>query len=121
MIFRIILFLVSIIMIIRTSGSIREKEGRYWETLLWLGLWAFLGVIALVPELTSVVAQFFGVGRGVDLALYLAMLLVFYLIFRMYIRFERMERNITKIVRSIALEEVERKDEQQIVKRESPQ
>ena len=111
MMIRVVLFAISIIMILRISGNIRSKNGRMFETFLWLAVWAFLGIVAIVPDVTSFLATIFGVGRGVDLAIYLGIILLYYLIFKIYVRIERMERDLTKLVRKIAVDNPVRKKE----------
>ena len=111
MLIRVILFVISIVMIIRTSGNVRGKSNRYWETFMWLGVWAFLGVVAIVPDITTYLANWVGVGRGVDLATYLAIVVIFSLIFKIYIRLEKMERDMTKVVRYVALDQGEKPKE----------
>ncbi len=73
--------------------------------LLWLFLWAGAAVVILFPNSTAVVAHLIGIGRGADLVLYLGAILILYLIFRMFVRLEQMDRNMTKIVRALSLQE----------------
>jgi hypothetical protein len=42
-----------------------------------------------------------------DLAVYLAVLAIFYLIFRVYLKIDKQQKEITKIIRQLALEEKE--------------
>ena len=62
---------------------------------------ALIGI--LLPATTTKIASFFGVGRGVDVILYLAVSLLFYLVFRIYVMIEDIRREITKVVRMVAL------------------
>ena len=70
------------------------------EFLMWLALWLAGGVVIWWPDITMVIANNLGIGRGVDLIFYVSIIILFYLIFRIYLKIEKMERNITKIVRS---------------------
>ncbi|PIW95802.1 hypothetical protein COZ84_01545 [Candidatus Kuenenbacteria bacterium CG_4_8_14_3_um_filter_39_15] len=63
-----------------------------------------VGVAFITPESLTKIANILGIGRGADLVLYLAVVVVFYLMFRIFIRLEKMERDITKVVRKNALE-----------------
>lgn len=83
------------------------------QLLLWSLLWTAVGVVAVRPETTSVLATYVGVGRGADLIVYLALLALFYLQFRMFAKIETLEREITKVVRKDAIDRLEReKDEE---------
>jgi hypothetical protein len=73
--------------------------------LLWLFLWTGFAVVVLFPESAVVLAHLLGISRGVDLALYLSVILIFFLLFRIYVRLEQVDRQITQIVRAVALRE----------------
>jgi len=83
----------------------RYRQGRISTLpfLSWLVLWVGAAVVILYPNSTVFVARHLGIGRGADLVLYLGAILIFYLIFRMFVRLEQMDRNMTKIVRALAL------------------
>jgi hypothetical protein len=73
--------------------------------LVWLFLWTGFAVVVLFPESVVVLAHLLGISRGVDLALYLSVILIFFLLFRIYVRLEQVDRQITQIVRAVALRE----------------
>jgi hypothetical protein len=64
-------------------------------------------VVALRPEVTDLLARWLGVGRGVDTAMYLALLMIFFLLFRNFGKVEDLDRQLTKVVRANALREME--------------
>ena len=74
---------------------------------LWALFWIAVIVVALRPETTAAVARVAGVGRGADLAIYLALMLVFFLLFRLFARIEELERQLTRLVRAQALKDIE--------------
>ena len=49
------------------------------------------------------IAEFFGVGRGVDIIVYISLALLFYLVFRIYVMIEDLRHQMTDIIREIAL------------------
>lgn len=72
------------------------------EFLFWIVLWLAVGTAVLLPRLTSFLAAYLGVGRGADLVVYGSLIFIFYMIFRIFARQERMEKDISKIVEEIA-------------------
>ncbi|MFC1801173.1 DUF2304 domain-containing protein [Nanoarchaeota archaeon] len=82
----------------------RDKSITKNEFLFWSVIWILIIVVTLIPKVADVFAQIFGIGRGLDLALYGGMIILFYLVFRLYVKLEGTEQNITKIVREIAIE-----------------
>jgi hypothetical protein len=70
----------------------------------WLAVWA-LGACAIVwPHATAVIAHAFGIGRGADLLLYLSVLVMFVAFFYVYTRFRRLDRELTLLVRRLAIQ-----------------
>lgn len=86
------------------SGDLATREFVEW-TLFWiLAIW-----LVIMPEAASYLAFVLGVGRGSDLVLYVAILIVFYLIFKLFIRLEKANRAITKMVNDLAVKETDKK------------
>lgn len=88
----------------------KDKSINALEFLFWSIIWIGVIILALFPRLFTILSQLIGIGRGVDILLYLGMILIFYLIFRMYIKIEGQQKEITLLVRELAL----RKGQEQI-------
>lgn len=76
--------------------------GSFWG---WLILWLLVLVVFWLPDSTGYLAQFLGITRGADLMIYLSVLLIFYLLFKIFVRLNKIEESITKVVRREALEQ----------------
>lgn len=82
-----------------------------WRTAFaWSALWVAAAVAILRPSLTIAVAQFLGIGRGADLVFYCGILAMLAGFFFVYVRIKRLEREITRLVRAIAIREAEERD-----------
>lgn len=82
----------------------KDKKITNAELVFWLGIWSTFIVVVLFPSITSSIAMFLGISRGTDVILYGSVGVLFYLIFRLYVKVEETEREITAIVRQKALE-----------------
>lgn len=71
--------------------------------LAWGLLWIAAAVLIARPELTAVLARALGIGRGTDLVFYFAILGMVFGFFTIYVRMRRIESDLTKIVRELAL------------------
>jgi hypothetical protein len=69
----------------------------------WGLLWIAAAVAIAKPELTATVARLLGIGRGTDLVLYFAILFMIFGFFAVYVRLRRIESDLTKIVRELAI------------------
>ena len=83
---------------------LREKKLTVRGFLLWSFLWVSVVVVAFLPGVTSYLSDFVGIERGIDVLVYLSIVVMLYLIFRLNIKFEDTERRLTKIVRELALQ-----------------
>lgn len=83
----------------------KERKLSSFAFLFWLAVW-FAGVIAVFfPDLSTQAARLMGIGRGVDVILYASIAAIFYMIFRLYIKIEDTQRQITEVARKIALKD----------------
>jgi len=69
----------------------------------WGLLWIAAAVAIARPELTATIANALGIGRGTDLVLYFAILFMIFGFFAVYVRLRRIESDMTKIVRELAI------------------
>lgn len=90
----------------------RAKESiiRVSEAVLWTCVWVAAGVVIVLPETTSVLARWLGVGRGVDLVLYASVVTLFLLLFKAFLSIDELEKRLTDLVRRDALRDLEKKD-----------
>ena len=88
----------------KTIRKYREGHLTTVETMFWTGIWAVTAIIAFIPRVTTHVANLVGVGRGSDLIIYLAILGLFYICFRLYSKIETLEHELTLLVRELAIE-----------------
>jgi len=85
---------------------LRFKEGKISLVAMvaWVFLWIAVEIVIWIPEATTSIARILGIGRGADLIIYGSVVVLFYLVFRIYVKLEDIERQITTLVRKIALE-----------------
>lgn len=100
----IILFALS-----RVLLRAREKMISPRTALFWVLIWAAALVGILAPATTTKIASLFGVGRGVDVIVYVSLTLLFYLVFRVYVAIEDIRHQITFLIRQIALQNSSKK------------
>lgn len=95
----IIAFIVSRQVILYKKQLLAKGEFYFW-LLFWL-----LAAIAIIfiKEIDSLVAKLGFSGSGINVLLYLAVITSFYFIFRMRLRLAKIEKDITQIVREVAI------------------
>jgi small membrane protein len=98
----------------------RDKIISLQELILWTIFWFIVAFLVFFPEVTSYAANWVGVGRGVDLVIYMAILILFYLMFRALSKLDKVEKDVTRVVRTVALKDEVRAAERLPATRESP-
>jgi len=92
--------------LVKVNLRYKYREIRRFQFLFWLVVWVGAAVIISHPDTSTFLADLVGIGRGADLILYVSFLIAFYLIFRIHLMLNRLEQEITQIVRSMALEQL---------------
>jgi len=105
MLIKIILILFVLFALYKVALRYRDKIISLQELILWTIFWFSAGFLVLFPDVTSYAAAWVGVGRGVDLVIYVAILILFYLMFRALAKLDKVEKEVTKVVRKAALED----------------
>ncbi|HDQ22484.1 MAG TPA: DUF2304 domain-containing protein [Candidatus Uhrbacteria bacterium] len=112
MLIQVILLIFIIYAVLKVALRYKDKVISLQEFLVWTLFWFMVAFVVILPETTSWFANFVGVGRGVDLVIYISILILFYLAFRILVRLDKIEKDVTKIVREIALDKEETKNKQ---------
>lgn len=88
-----------------TRRRMKQKAIRPIEAYLWSLVWIGAAVVILQPNITTQLAHFVGIGRGSDLVLYGAVIVLLLLVFHLHVAHDRLERQLTELVRQQALRE----------------
>lgn len=71
----------------------------------WTVIWVIISGIVWLPNLTDDLAHLVGIGRGADAIVYSSIIILFYSVFRMYVKIEHVDHQLTALVRELALRE----------------
>ena len=98
----IALLVVALLLIVTLTATFRGWATRR-EGLVWTLVWLATGVAIAWPGVTKKVANALGIGRGADLVLYSAVVVMLVGVLMVYVRLRRIQRELTLIVRHIAI------------------
>lgn len=102
---QILISLFALFALARTFRQFRQKRISVAWALAWVIFWGVVVLVVFLPQTTQVLADILGVGRGVDVVIYLGLLALFYLQFKLFVKIESVEQEISQLVRKIALDE----------------
>ena len=101
--FQTLFSLFALFAIISVLGKKRSGLLSTGGTVFWILFWLLAVVFVWWPSSTVILANFFGIGRGSDLVLYVSLAVVFFILFRLSVKIEGLNRDITKVVREKSL------------------
>ncbi len=80
-----------------------KDKASFVKILLWLIFWGLALVKIWLPiNIIDELGTLFGVGRGIDVLVYLSIIFLFYNNLRLNGRIDDMDKKVTKIVREVA-------------------
>ena len=101
--FQILGILFILFISLKVLSRFRKKDISIRELIFWQLFWIIAIIVIALPQTTSWLATQVGVGRGVDLVIYIMLLSIVYALFRVNISLRRLNHSLTTIVREIAL------------------
>lgn len=110
MFFQIFLILFALFAIFKVSRQYQRRRVSVHWFVVWTIFWLVVIAVAILPQATDVVARYVGVERGADLLVYTAVVLLVYAMYRVFVRLERHDRELTELVRALSIEERRNKD-----------
>ncbi len=104
MIFQIALIAFALFAILKTWKQYQKKEAsKYWAVAFSL-LWLLVIAVALVPNLANMTANVVGIGRGADVIVYSAIVILVYTVYRLMLKQQKLSADMTALVRAVAIE-----------------
>ena len=77
------------------------------KLVFWVIFWGIALIFIWLPtNLLDNIGKFTGVGRGIDVLVYLSIIILFYSNLRLGSRIDKLEKQITKLVREISKNKV---------------
>jgi small membrane protein len=100
----IVLGFFAVLSMLTVSAGLRGVA-RKRIVVFWLLVWNSGAVAMVWPRSVVLLARALGIGRGADLLLYVSVLVMLAGFFYVYTRFRRLDRQLTQLVRRLAIED----------------
>lgn len=102
--YHVVIIIVAIFSILFIYNRLRYKKSTPATFVLFCVVWVFVLVMTFVPDVSTLIAMKFGMGRGLDFISVVGLIICFYLIFKLYIRIEDNEQQMDKLIRQLAID-----------------
>lgn len=104
MLIQFLLLAVIAALLVAAWNRVRQGGLSRLSAIAWTLFWAAAALVVLRPEIASSFASALGVGRGADAVVYLAVVGLYWLVFRIFVRLDRLDRDITTLTRTLSLQ-----------------
>lgn len=81
----------------------REAGQTFLKLAVRVIVWGGMGLIAIYPNMTRIFAKFIGIEGNINAAIVIGFLLVFLIIFKLMSAIEKIEQNVSELIRREAL------------------
>ncbi len=106
MIQQILAGLIIIFFLSKLINQWKKKAISFNEFIFWLIFWVLaILIVAFIKQIDKIVINLGFSSSAINLAFYIAVLFLFYLIFKMRLKIVKIEKNITDLARKISLKE----------------
>ena len=99
----IVVFVFCLFAISRVILRLRDRQVSVREGIFWIALWLIVIVLVWLQNQIGLFSKYLAGRRPVDVIMYMSILLLFYLLFRLYVKLDAMNSEITKLVRQQSL------------------
>lgn len=108
---KILFTLFAVFAFSRAIIRFNSKDLNFKELIFWSLIWLSMIVLVFIPGKTNFLAKTIGMERGNDAMFFLAIVALFYASYRLYVKSNEHEKEITRLVRNLALKNVKKEKE----------
>jgi hypothetical protein len=104
-VYQIVVPIISLVGTALTIRQYRRGNNTIFETMLWSSLWIFIAIVAIFPNKTTLfLSKTIGIKDHINAIIFIGLAISFFLIFRMFNTIKKMDRQITELIRKIAID-----------------
>ncbi|MBR4447394.1 DUF2304 domain-containing protein [Methanobrevibacter sp.] len=103
LLYSIIFPIISVVAIIFFLIRYLTERQSLATTILWTLLWLFVILFSIFPDASERFASLFGITRGLDFIIIVGFVVLLYVIFRLYNKLDKLQDDVNKVVKEIAL------------------
>src|SRR2546421_11564574 len=100
---KIFSFFLAAIAISKSYVDFRGKVESLQIFVLWVITWSAIVIVALFPSIVDVLISFGGGRTGLGTFFGMALVFLFFVVYRMYVKIGRIEQNLIKTIQELAL------------------
>jgi len=109
---KVLSVLFSVLVISKSYLSYKARRESLVMTIFWSATWVLIILIAAFPTLTDKILGISKHGGGTGTLLGIGLIFLYFVIYRVYVKADRIEKQLSKVVREMALKTYDLKSPQ---------
>ena len=103
LLYSILFPIIAIIAIVWFLVRYLKEKNSLVTTILWTIFWILVSLFSVFPNFSNSFARLFGITRGLDFIIIIVFAVLVYTIFKLYTKMDKLEDDVNKIVKEVAL------------------
>ena len=103
LLYSLIFPVIAVIAIVWFIARYLKGKNSLATIVLWSIFWIIVTLFSLFPDVSTEFASLFGITRGLDFVIILVFVILFYTILKLYFIVDKMQNDLNKIVKEVAL------------------
>jgi hypothetical protein len=101
---QMLIIIFAVYAIVKVVLRLRDKSLSPVESFLWAILWVGVIFAAIFPNTLIELSNDLGLGKTLNMLVYLSILLLFYLVFRLYSALDKLDHRFNTLVKELSIE-----------------
>ncbi len=106
--YQIIILIVAGLLILRKFVMVLRRRNSFREFILATLIWGGFAAFSLFPNAITLIGKALGFELGINALLVITTLVLFYIVLMLMVRIDRVDQNLTKLVRAEALKNLKK-------------
>jgi len=107
--YQIVTPLVAFVAVTYAWNLVVRQKKTLWEALLWTVFWSGIAMIAIYPNSIDYLTAITGIADRENAVVVTFLGILFFIVFYLVIRMENLEQRQTRVIRKLALKDLEKK------------
>lgn len=106
--YQIVTPLVAFVAVTYAWNLVVRQKKTLWEALLWTVFWSAIAMIAIYPNSIDYLTALTGIADRENAVVVTFLGILFFIVFYLVIRLENLEQRQTRVIRKLALKDIEK-------------
>lgn len=107
--YQVVTPLISIVALLYAWNLVLRQKKTIWEAMLWTVFWGTIAYIALYPDALDYLTAATGIQKRENAVIVTFLGILSFIMFYIIIRIEEMEQRQTRVIRKLALKDIDKR------------